>query len=393
MDVALHGLGAHSITYPIISQGTLFTRGIYISNLFFPQNTGVGKNPKKKKKTTMFMGGLLHAVLSFAFVAALSYGYGTMFALFVGVTMNMLGALCFFPVLYRVYTSNLVGYHLLRNIMHPRQERPHSLCQEWSGHVQGMQVLPIPVLVDNYCYLIWCESTQEAAVVDPADPGVVYNAILAHNPPLKLTTIIATHKHWDHSGGNQELAAIVKERENGRILRVVGSAIDAPHSMTDAVGEGDKICIGDLSVSFKMVPGHTKGHILTLVEGSDGGVAAFTGDSLFCCGVGVFFEASDVADLHKTHSVYHSLPPACYVFPGHEYSQMLANQACAVDPHNAAASICAKHFAQARRARLCTVPSTMEVEIAANPFLRIPREKMLACTTADQVQNAMYSRA
>eukprot|EP01061_Rhynchopus_euleeides_P041827 TRINITY_DN73119_c0_g1_i1.p1 TRINITY_DN73119_c0_g1~~TRINITY_DN73119_c0_g1_i1.p1 ORF type:complete len:365 (+),score=120.54 TRINITY_DN73119_c0_g1_i1:41-1096(+) len=340
------------------------------------------------------LGSFEHAVLSITFIFGVVYYYGLVIAVLLGTCLNMFGVISFFPALYRLYTSNLLGYHVLRLVMHPRQPKPHSTCSLWSGQVEGVSVQPIPVLVDNYAYLVWCTETHEAAVVDPADPDAVYNAVLAHDPPLNLTTIIATHKHWDHSGGNRELVDLFRERHGGKELRVVGSSIDMPHSMTHAVGDGDTVALGSLTMRFRMVPGHTKGHVLTLVEGGGGsdGLLAFTGDSLFCCGVGAFFEADDVEELHHTHGVYHSLPGSCWVFPGHEYSHMLAHQACSADPSNHMAAVCRQQFSLARRSNVATVPSTMTVEKQANPFLRIPRNTMLQLRTSDQVQQAMYTR-
>ena len=337
-------------------------------------------------------GSFGHALASLAILLLLFVFYSGRVAFVVGIVCQVCGWMCFFPAVYRLYTSHTVGYHLLRNIMHPRQPRPHSMAVEWRGVVGGMAVLPVPVLLDNYAYIVWCEETLEAAVVDPADPHAVYAAVAAHDPPLRLTTIIATHKHWDHSGGNQELVELVKEKENGRCLSVVGSSVDDPHGLTTPVGEGSTLSLGRLSVSFKMVPGHTTGHILTLVKDADGrGLAAFTGDSLFCCGVGAFFEVGEVSELAQTHRVYHSLPDSCFVFPGHEYSAMLAQQACASDPSNSAARTCLKHFTAARRHHVPTVPSTLAVEKAANPFLRISEASMQAFTSSSEVQKAMYS--
>eukprot|EP01063_Lacrimia_lanifica_P020800 TRINITY_DN28088_c0_g1_i1.p1 TRINITY_DN28088_c0_g1~~TRINITY_DN28088_c0_g1_i1.p1 ORF type:complete len:352 (+),score=110.21 TRINITY_DN28088_c0_g1_i1:59-1114(+) len=346
---------------------------------------------------TMQRGGLLHAVASFLIVFLACQQWGATVAVFVGLTGQITGLFCFFPVLYRLYTSNLLGYNILRNLLHPRQPRPHSHVDVWRHpDIPGVSVMPVAVLADNYAYLLWCNATMRAVAIDPADPHAVYAA--ADRLGLTITTILATHKHWDHAGGNRELKAILAARGMGEdAVEVLGSREDHPHSTTQFIGEGSCVTVGEnVQMTFKMVPGHTRGHVLTLVTSAEGDADAatllFTGDSLFCCGVGMFFECDDVADLQRTYDVYHALDRAtCYIFPGHEYSEMLANQAVACDGTNHAARKCLSEFHRLRKHKHCTVPSLLDVEMEANPFLRIPKSDMHAFTTPQEVQSAMYN--
>ncbi|KAJ9444933.1 Hydroxyacylglutathione hydrolase [Diplonema papillatum] len=325
---------------------------------------------------------LARALLSVALLVTVWWAYGSMVAMLLGLLGQMTGVLVFFPALYSLYVSELVGYHYLRNLMHPRRPDSHSLVSLWKN--DGICVYPVPILNDNYAYIVWCEHEKEAAVIDPADPKAVWHFVEAFG--LKLTTLITTHKHWDHAGGNKELLELCPG------LRVIGSAEDAPHCLSHPVGEGDAVKIGRLDVSFKLVPGHTRGHILTLVSSPQSPrLVSFSGDSLFCCGVGAFFEAYDPADLRKTYNTYHSLPNDTVLFPGHEYSELLSNQALSCDPSNRSLRERSVFYQRKRLLGESTIPSSIGTEKEVNPFLRIPRDLMNSLSSASSIQGAMYA--
>ena len=145
--------------------------------------------------------------------------------------------------------------------------------------------------------------------MDPADPPKVLAAI---PEGVRLTHILTTHKHWDHSGGNVELNAHFKNA-----LVVVGSAVDKPHGTTRETCDGDTIAVGRMQVSVLHGPGHTEGHVLFLLPGtapSSGDDATkvpqalFTGDAIFIGGAGAFFEGS-CRSLSQLHQKIHSLGP------------------------------------------------------------------------------------
>ncbi|MBI3799248.1 MAG: MBL fold metallo-hydrolase [Deltaproteobacteria bacterium] len=111
-----------------------------------------------------------------------------------------------------------------------------------------MKILPIPVLTDNYAYLIIDEATNEAGVVDPSEAKPVAAAVKREG--VKLTSIINTHHHWDHVGGNEEL---VKEFPG---LKVYGHKRDQDRTprITNLVDEGDRLKIGGLEGHFLFIP-------------------------------------------------------------------------------------------------------------------------------------------
>lgn len=185
---------------------------------------------------------------------------------------------------------------------------------------------------------------------------------------LRPAAILTTHHHWDHAGGNKrfiELAA-----REGIELRVYGGdeRVDA---LTDRVAHGDTLELagGGLRVRALDTRCHTRGSISYVTSGEPGSV--FTGDTLFPCGCGRFFEGT-AAEMHRAlMDVLAALPPATLVYPGHEYT--LANMAFAshVEPENA---VLAAKLARCRALRERgepTVPSTIADELACNPFMRL----------------------
>ena len=335
------------------------------------------------------VGGVFHAVLSIAVVFLLWKYVGLLPTLILAVFGQSTKCMCFFPFFYWLYTRDVLGYRVARLWLHPRVAELHSVCGAFDFH--GFVVLPIPVLADNYCYLVWCRSTKKAIVIDPADPDRVWKTI--ENFGVEILYIIATHKHWDHSGGNKELLHLATTSGKHPSIKCVGSKIDNPHSSNLHVTESDKLSVGCIDINFEMVPGHTKGHILTkLTSSMDDRMAVFTGDSLFCCGVGAFFEADIVSDLLHTHSVYHSLPDNSFIFPGHEYSKTLSGEALRVDPQNASLRSLHTHYSNRRAVGQCTVPSVLEIEKSLNPFLRLSKDELKSLTSPDDIMAAMYTR-
>uniref|UniRef100_A0A674GE34 Hydroxyacylglutathione hydrolase, mitochondrial n=1 Tax=Taeniopygia guttata TaxID=59729 RepID=A0A674GE34_TAEGU len=148
-----------------------------------------------------------------------------------------------------------------------------------------MKVEILPALTDNYMYLLIDQDTREAAIVDPVQPQKVLDAVKKHG--VKLTTVLTTHHHWDHAGGNEKLVKM----EPG--LRVLGgdSRVGA---LTQRVSHLTALQVGSLSVKCLSTPCHTSGHICYYVTkpNSSEPPAVFTGDTLFVAGCGKFFEGT-----------------------------------------------------------------------------------------------------
>ncbi|MQX38515.1 hydroxyacylglutathione hydrolase [Roseospira navarrensis] len=221
----------------------------------------------------------------------------------------------------------------------------------------------VPVLSDNYVYLIHEPDSGETAVVDPSVSGPVLEA--AARLGWRITHILNTHHHGDHTGGNRDI-----KRATG--CTIVGNRKDAGRipDLDIGVVEGDTVRLGTATAQVFEVPGHTSGHIAFWFEdaGPAGG-ALFCGDTLFSIGCGRLFEGSP-AQMWDSLSKLRALPPDTRVFCAHEYTQANVRFAQSVDPDNAALAARAEEVTRLRRDGRPTVPSMLREEQAANPFLR-----------------------
>lgn len=234
-----------------------------------------------------------------------------------------------------------------------------------------MKIITIPVLSDNYAYLVIDEATNEAGVVDPSEAGPVAEAVKREG--VNFTTIINTHHHWDHVGGNKEL---VQEYPN---LRVYGHKRDETRTpcISHMVDEGDTVSIGNLEGRFLFIPCHTSGHVAVHFAAEK---VAFTGDTLFVAGCGRLFEGT-AADMHNNMLKLSALPEDTRIYPGHEYTIKNLEFALTLEPNNAA--VAAKlHWAQEARANnQPTIPSTVAEEKTINPFIRVDSQELRATIT------------
>ena len=148
-----------------------------------------------------------------------------------------------------------------------------------------MKIQLLPALSDNYMYLLIDDRTKEAAIIDPVEPDKVIEAVQKHG--VKLSTVLTTHHHWDHAGGNEELA----KKVGG--LTVVGGD-DRIGALNKKVKNGDTFTIGSMNIECMATPCHTTGHICYFVTDSakDQEPIVFTGDTLFVAGCGKFFEGT-----------------------------------------------------------------------------------------------------
>ncbi|KAI1285449.1 Hydroxyacylglutathione hydrolase, mitochondrial [Halotydeus destructor] len=228
----------------------------------------------------------------------------------------------------------------------------------------AMQVHLLPALEDNFMYLLVDDATKEAAVVDPVEPAKVVAAV--ERLGLKLSTVLTTHHHWDHAGGNVELTKLVSG------LQVVGGD-DRIGALNRTVGHGDHLKLGQLSISCLATPCHTTGHICYFVkqEGSSQEPVVFTGDTLFVGGCGKFFEGTPEQMYSSLIEKLSALPDSTHVYCGHEYA--LSNLAFAkhVEPENEALLAKIKWVEERRGNNEPSVPSTIGDEKKYNPFMRV----------------------
>ena len=235
-----------------------------------------------------------------------------------------------------------------------------------------MDVVPVPQLQDNYAYLLVDTATRQAAVVDCAEAGPVLRAVEQHQ--VRLTTVLATHHHYDHVGGNADLLAALPG------LRIYGSAEDAPRipGLTDPVHHGDTIAIGRLTARVVFIPAHTSGHVAYHFPEP---ALVFTGDTLFAAGCGRLFEG-DAAQMMASLARLAALPDDTKVYCGHEYTQKNLEFAVSLEPANRAVTDKLARVRALRKAGKPTIPSTIGEEKATNPFLRTGSPELAASVRA-----------
>lgn len=227
-------------------------------------------------------------------------------------------------------------------------------------------VEPVPILSDNYAWLLRDAATGTVAIVDPADADAILAALDARTGG-RLDLILLTHHHADHVAGTDAVRA-----RTG--AAVIGAARDAHRlpKLDRAVAEGATVAIGDSLATVIDTPGHTVGHIAYHVAGDAGAPGVLLcGDTLFSLGCGRLFEGT-AADMHASLRKLAALPDDTLVCCGHEYTESNARFAVTADPDNAALRTRADEVRRLRAAGQPTLPSTIGAERATNPFLRAP---------------------
>jgi hydroxyacylglutathione hydrolase len=231
----------------------------------------------------------------------------------------------------------------------------------------ALRVERIPTWKDNYTYLLVCEATGEAAVVDAPELEPVVKRVDALG--VRVAKILSTHHHPDHSMANPELA-----KRYG--APVYGHASDRERlpGFTHGLEEGDSVAVGRETARVLFIPAHTRGHIAYVFDG-----AVFSGDTLFAAGCGRLFEGTPEMMFDAMRKLA-ALPGETRVYCGHEYTASNLRFAAHVEPENPAVQRAIER-ARAIRAHAAadwhdatpdemTVPTTIADEHATNPFLR-----------------------
>jgi hydroxyacylglutathione hydrolase len=231
-----------------------------------------------------------------------------------------------------------------------------------------VEVVPVEQLADNYAYLLIDTSTGDAAVVDCAEADPVLAETKRRR--VALRAVLATHHHFDHVGGNDDLLAAVPG------LRVHGSADDAPRipGITDRLRDGDPVQVGRLRGRVIMIPAHTSGHVAYYFPDE---AAVFTGDTLFAGGCGRLFEG-DARQMMASLGRLSALPDDTRVYCGHEYTEKNLRFAATLEPNNQVLRTKLAAVETLRRQGRPTVPSTIADEKATNPFLRVDSPELAA---------------
>ncbi|HWE99585.1 MAG TPA: hydroxyacylglutathione hydrolase [Caulobacteraceae bacterium] len=223
----------------------------------------------------------------------------------------------------------------------------------------ALEVRQFACLSDNYGFLVRDVATGKIACVDTPDAEAILDELAKAGWALDM--ILNTHWHPDHAGGNARLKA------------QTGATIVGPQEVTRiapldrAVGDGDEVYLGDTRFEVIACGGHTLGHIAYYAPSAK---TAFVGDTLFALGCGRLFEG-EAAQMWTSLSRLTALPDETTVYCAHEYTASNARFALSVDKGAALAQRAAEVFAARERGEP-TVPTTIGLEKATNPFLRAP---------------------
>ncbi len=227
-----------------------------------------------------------------------------------------------------------------------------------------LEITPIPLLSDNYTWLLRSPQSSNAVVVDPGDAQPVLKTLKALD--LSLTAILITHHHADHTAGIEELV--------GHGIPVYGPGDSAIPKRTHAIAAGETFTPAGLTIAFQAlaVPGHTLDHLAFYGDG-----LLFAGDALFAGGCGRMFEGTPVM-MQQYLAMLRDLPGNTQVYCGHEYTLANLTFAAAVEPDNQALRNRLAEVREQRERGAVTLPTTIADERATNPFLRWDEPTVIA---------------
>jgi len=233
-----------------------------------------------------------------------------------------------------------------------------------------LEIVPVPVLRDNYVWLVHDNASGETVAVDPSVADPVLAAAAARG--WTISQVWNTHWHPDHTGGNDAIRAATG-------CTITGPAeAERVSKMDHIVAGGDRARIGELAAELIDIPAHTAGHVAFHLP--EAGVA-FTGDTLFAMGCGRLFEG-DAAQMYANMQRLAALPEETRIYCGHEYTLANGEFALTVEPDN---ETLVRRVAEVRAQRErgeVTLPTTVALERATNPFMRASSVEELAARRA-----------
>ena len=226
------------------------------------------------------------------------------------------------------------------------------------GALVMLEIVPVPVLSDNYVWLVHDPASGETVAVDPSVADAVLAAADARG--WRIGQVWNTHWHPDHTGGNDAI-------RDATGCTVTGPAeAERVSKMDRIVAGGDRARIGDFEARVLDIPAHTAGHIAFHLPEAQ---AAFVGDTLFAMGCGRLFEGS-AEQMHDSLQRLATLPGETRIYCGHEYTLSNGVFALAVEPDNEALVSRMAEVREARERGEVTLPTTIALERETNPFMR-----------------------
>jgi len=222
-----------------------------------------------------------------------------------------------------------------------------------------LEIFQFPCLSDNYGVLLHDPETRATASIDAPDAAAIRAALNQKN--WSLSHILTTHHHHDHTGGNLEL----KQATDCTIVGPKAEAGKIP-GINVTLSEGDTYDFGSTSLQVFETPGHTLGQINYWFEDQN---LLFSGDTLFTLGCGRVFEGT-MEQMWSSLQKLMALPGGTMIYSGHEYTLANAAFALSIEPGNAALRARAELIKEMRAHNEPTVPTTLQLELETNPFLR-----------------------
>ena len=223
-----------------------------------------------------------------------------------------------------------------------------------------IHVIDVKNQLQNYIWLLEDTYNHDVIVVDPTESSLVEQYCTEHQ--LNLKQIWLTHWHKDHIGGVPELIA-------DQNIPVYGPRAELSHIpfVSHPLQHEDHLEFNGLKIEIIAVPGHTLGHIVYFIDQLD---LVFCGDTLFAMGCGRMFEGTAEQFYHSLNRLA-ALPPRTKVYCTHEYTLSNAQFALHIEPENRAIQQRAEEVRALRERGEMTLPSSIELELETNPFLRV----------------------
>lgn len=246
-----------------------------------------------------------------------------------------------------------------------------------------LKIEAISAFSDNY---IWCIQSEnyagQAYVVDPGDAKAVIEHLEAQQ--LTLKGVLITHWHPDHIGGLADLQAYTN---NSLTIYAPFSEKIPDTQVSQRVEEAQTVNVFDMPFKIMEIPGHTLDHIAYFNEATN---TVFCGDTLFSGGCGRIFEGT-AEMMHNSLQRLAKLPPQTQVYCAHEYTQSNLHFACAVEPNNPHLQTRFNEVQKLRANGKITLPTSIETELAHNPFLRVNTQEV--CANVQQYDQSLLQQA
>ncbi|MDQ1362685.1 MAG: hydroxyacylglutathione hydrolase [Pseudomonadota bacterium] len=231
-----------------------------------------------------------------------------------------------------------------------------------------LNITPIPAFSDNYIWMLQRSGSSAVVLVDPGETRRILRQV--DEQGIRPVALLITHHHADHAGGIAQLL------ERFPALEVYGPASENIAGVTHPVRQDDRIDIAEMNISFQIldVPGHTRGHVAYYGEG-----VLFCGDTVFACGCGRLFEGTPEQMTESLEKIA-ALPAATKLYCAHEYTLSNIGFARWVEPDNENLLQRDDDDMARQEKGIPTVPSTLDLELKTNPFLRyrVPAVKQAA---------------